>query len=91
MNNIDNGAVQNNFVTWLVLGILQTLCCNQITGIITIVYSVLGNDNFINNRLDIAQSNFKKAKIATIIGIISGILIYAIVIALAILCIILEA
>ena len=91
MNNIDNGAVQNNFVTWLVLGILQTLCCNQITGIITIVYSVLGNDNFINNRLDIAQSNFKTAKIATIVGIVSGIVIYAIVIALAILGIILEA
>ena len=45
MNNQVYAPAPKNpaFVTWLTLSILQLLCCNQITGIISLIFTTCGS------------------------------------------------
>lgn len=64
------------FTKYLVLSIIQLLCCNQITGIVALVFTILANSAFkIGNILDY-QSKIKGAKTTLLIGWIVGILLY---------------
>lgn len=77
-----NNVTDEKFTKWLVAGILQLMCCNQITGILTIVMAILGNSDFKANRIADSNQKYNIAKIATIIGVIIGALIYLAVFAI---------
>ena len=81
MNNQVYAPAPKNpaFVTWLTLSILQLLCCNQITGIISLIFTILADSDFKRGMMTEYNSKMKGAKIATIIGIIIGVLLYAFV------------
>lgn len=79
-NNFVNNYIKNNYIPWLIAGIVQLMCCNQITGIITIMLSFLANEDYIKGRIDDYKSKIKCAKIATIIGVILSVLIYVFII-----------
>lgn len=79
-NNLNYNSVENNYIPWLIAGIVQLMCCNQITGIITILFSFLANEDYTKGSINEYKSKIKCAKIATIIGVILSALIYVCII-----------
>jgi len=79
-----NNQMQNNgsskFTFYLIMGILQLLCCNQITGIITIIFASIANTDFNKGDMISYKQRINACKWATIIGVALGIIIYAFVI-----------
>ena len=68
------------FTKYLILSIIQLLCCCQITGIIALVFTILANSSFkIGNLVDY-QSKIKSAKTVLTVGWIVAAVIYIIVI-----------
>lgn len=76
---MNNGKVPK-FVMWLVFGIIQVLCCNQITGVLTIVFDCLARNAYKAGNFADYYSKLKVCKIATIIGVIIGIVVNIVVI-----------
>lgn len=68
------------FVTYLILSILELFCCNQITGVIALVFIIMGNSAYQAGQMLDAENKRKTAKLSLIIGLILGILIYIAVI-----------
>ena len=73
----NNKGEAPGFILYLVLAIIQLLCCNQMTGVITLIYAIIAESDYSNGRIDECKSKLKVCKIATIIGMVLGILIYA--------------
>lgn len=79
-NNQDNNqndaplSAGNDFKKWMIIGILQFLCCNWITGLITVLLAWSGNSEYNKGNLAGADTKYKHCKTATIIGIIWTIL-----------------
>ena len=68
------------FTKYLILSIIQLLCCCQITGIIALVFTILANSSFkIGNLVDY-QSKIQSAKTVLTVGWIVAAVIYIIVI-----------
>ena len=65
---------QNKFVTYLVLGITQLICCCPIAGIITIIFAVNANSDYKSGNMKEYESKTKACKITLIIGLIVGII-----------------
>ncbi len=61
------------FVTYLVLSILSCCCCNGIFGLIALIITFIGNNNFKTGQP--YEGNFKTAKIILIIGLVVGVLV----------------
>lgn len=84
---MDNGFNQcqqqpnPTFTKDLVFSIIQLLCCNQITGVISLVFVILANSAFRVGNVADYQAKTKAAKVSRIIGWILGVLIYIFVIA----------
>lgn len=72
---IQNNNVKNNHTTWLIIGIIQLLCCNQITGIITLMFSFSADEAYKKGNINSYKLNIKYAKITTIIGIVVGVIV----------------
>lgn len=78
-NRFNYGAdTQNNgetpgFVKYLILSILETLCCCQIAGIIGIVFTVLFNSAYKSGNIADFESKQKIAKVVLLIGLGIGI------------------
>lgn len=70
-----NVPVENEFTKWLISGILQFLCCNQITAVITIVLACMANSDFKAGLIDSAVQKYKHCKTATIIGVVLGLVL----------------
>lgn len=68
------------FTKWLIISILQFLCCNNITGLISLILTIIADSDFKKGMMAEYESKMKGAKIATIIGLITGLLIYLFVI-----------
>lgn len=66
------------FTKYLILSILQMLCCCQITGIIALVFTILANSAFKIGNLAEYQSKIKGAKTTLIVGLIVAAVIYII-------------
>lgn len=78
MNQMPQSATE--FTKYLVLSIIQLLCCCQITGIIALVFTILANSSFkVGNLMDY-QSKIKSAKTTLTVGWIVAAVIYIIVI-----------
>ena len=60
------------FMTYLVLSILSCCCCNGIFGLVALIISIIGNNNFKTGQP--YEGNFKAAKIILIIGLVLGII-----------------
>ena len=76
-NNMHTNPQNNNiavdhpkFVYTLVFSILMLLCCNQIGGIIALIFSIMGNSEWKSGRFEESEKNFKYARIALIAGIL---------------------
>lgn len=65
-----------NFTKWLILSIFQLFCCNQITGIIALVFAILANNDWKAGKFDESSRKYKNAKISIVVGFIIGALIY---------------
>lgn len=72
----NNQPIQNNSVLYIILGILQLMCCNQITGIMTIIFSALANTDYVNGNIKEYLNKIKTARIASIIGVALGIIFF---------------
>ena len=80
MGNNMNGYNQNmpvgsapEFTKYLILSIVEMICCCQITGIIGIVFAVMANSAFkIGNMMDY-QAKIKNTKTTLLIGLAIGI------------------
>lgn len=84
MNNPYNRPVQADapwFIMWLVISIVQALTCNTLTGIISVVLIVLGNQDYKNGLVAKAEQKKKIAMIVTIIGVILSVIIITLVFA----------
>ena len=64
-----------SLTTWLIISILQIFCCNNITGIISLIFTILADSDFKKGLIAEYDSKMKAAKIATIVGVISGVII----------------
>ena len=64
-----------SFVTILVLAILQTCCCNTITGITAIILILVANGAYKSGNIDDYESKKKAATIVLIVGVILSIVI----------------
>ena len=63
------------FTKYLILSILQTLCCCQITGIIALVFTLFANSAFKKGDIADYQYKIKGARTSLIIGLVIGILV----------------
>ena len=68
------------FTKWLIISILQFFCCNNITGIISLVLTIIADSDFKKGMFAEYESKMRGAKIASIVGLIMGLLIYVFVI-----------
>lgn len=62
------------FTKYLILSILQTLCCCQITGIVALVFTLFANSAFKKGDMMDYQYKIKGAKTSLIVGLIIGVL-----------------
>lgn len=82
MNHTPNMNPQSapEFTKNLTLSIVQLLCCNQITGVLAIIFTVLANSAFkMGNMIDY-QSKNNAAKTTLRIGWIISAIIYGLII-----------
>lgn len=69
-NQTFNGqVVENKATTFIVLSILELLCCNLVAGIIALVFAILGNSNFGKGDYEGAANMWKYSKITLWIGV----------------------
>ena len=82
MNQMPNMNQQSapEFTKYLILSIIQLLCCNQITGVIAIVFTVLANSAFKVGSMIDYQSKTKAAKTTLTVGWIISAIIYGLII-----------
>lgn len=79
-NNMNNmGETPTNgdapgFIKYLVLSILETLCCSWIPGVIGIIFTVLFNSAYKSGNIADYESKKKIAKVALWIGLAVGII-----------------
>ena len=62
------------FTKYLILSILQTLCCCQITGIIAFVFTLFANSAFKKGDMMDYQSKLKGARTSLIVGLVIGVI-----------------
>ena len=80
-NQFNYGAdTQNNgetpgFVKYLILSILETLCCSWIPGVIGIIFTVLFNSAYKSGNIADYKSKKKIAKVALWIGLALGLVV----------------
>ena len=67
-----NAGKLPNFTTYLVLSILETLCCCWVTGVIGIVFCCLANSSWKAGNTNDAYTKLHTTKIVLIIGLIVG-------------------
>lgn len=72
---VGNQGSHPDFVMYLVLSILQTFCCFAITGVISIVFTVMGNSAYQQGNIAEAESKFRTVKTTLIVGLVIGIII----------------
>ncbi len=70
-----NGGNAPAFMTLLVLAILETCCCNTITGVIAIIFAIIANNSYKSGDIEDYES---KKKIATIVLIV-GVVLYVVI------------
>lgn len=85
MNNMYNqqnytGQKAPWFTTYLVLSILELLCCNMVTGIIALVFAIMSSSAYQIGQYIDAENKRKAAKLSLIIGLIIGVVLYVAVI-----------
>lgn len=82
INQMSNMSKQSTpeFTKYLVLSIVQMMCCCQITGIIALVFTILSNSAFKIGNIEDYQSKIKAAKTTLIVGCIIGVIAYIIMI-----------
>lgn len=68
--------VENKSTFWIIIGVIQMLCCNQISGIITIIFAALASSDYTHGDIPNYLTRIRCAKIATIAGIVIGIVIW---------------
>lgn len=80
-NNMYGGQPQYNYNTpqqnpvftkYLVLSILEMICCCQITGVIALVLTILANSDFKAGNFVGFESKTKSAKTTLIVGLVIG-------------------
>ncbi|MDO5522922.1 MAG: CD225/dispanin family protein [Bacteroidia bacterium] len=68
--------------TWLWQSIVITLCCSPLFGIIALVNAVQVNSAYFAGDYEKANRASKRAKLWSLVGLITGIIYYVVVIAL---------
>lgn len=68
-------GVTNKWTTYLVFSIIAFLCCNQIAGIIGIIFAALANSDYNAGRYDEYNQKLNISKWALIIGVIIGVIV----------------
>jgi len=69
-NQTFNGqVVENKGTTYIILSILELLCCSPIAGIVALVLAIIGNSNFNKGDYDGAANMWKYTKITLWIGV----------------------
>ena len=63
------------FTKWLIISILQMMCCNQLTGIICLVMVLMADSDFKRGIMADYQGKMKTVKILTAIGVIFSFII----------------
>lgn len=66
------GTPTPGFVLWLVVSIAQMMCCNQITGLICIVLTILADSDFKKGVYGEYNSKMRLVKILTVVGVVIG-------------------
>ena len=78
-NNINNGGYtpqQSNptFTKYLILSILELICCCPITGIIALVFTIMANSAFNSSNMNTYNQYTKYSKVSLIVGVVLAIL-----------------
>lgn len=79
-NNSDIPPLKPN--TWLWQSIVITLCCSPLFGIIALVFAVQVNSNYAAGYYEKAQRASKRAKTWMLVGLITGIIYYIVMVVL---------
>jgi len=72
--------LENKSTMWIIFGVLQLACCNQITGVLTIVFASIANGDFTKGDTESYLNNIKLAKLFTIIGVTIGVILWLVMI-----------
>jgi hypothetical protein len=68
-------GLENKWSTYLVLSILSFLCCNQISGIVGIIFSCMANNDYTAGKYESYKKNIKVVKLALIIGLVFSLIV----------------
>lgn len=65
------------FTKWLIISIMQMMCCNQLTGIVCLILVLIADSDFKRGMFADYQGKMKTVKILTAIGVIFTFVILA--------------
>ena len=71
------GMSAPGFTKWLIISIMQMMCCNQLTGIICLILVLMSDSDFKRGMFADYQGKMKTVKILTAIGVIFTFVILA--------------
>jgi len=74
----NSNIIEDETVLYIILSILSLFCCNQITGIISLIFSIMASSDYKRGDYKDAQEKWKICKITLLIGValvIGGILL----------------
>lgn len=75
-------TVEDESVLYIILSILSLFCCNQITGIISLIFAIMATSDYNHGDYKSAQEKWKICKITLLVGV--ALVVGAILLALAI-------
>jgi len=64
-----NENLSTKYIIW---GVIQIICCNQITGIATLILALLANSDYAKGEMESHNNKIHTCKILTWVGIITG-------------------